>query len=175
MLLYFLLPVWVNKSLFSSKTSSNSLGKLKIRLPIHNKWLTSNCIAWIYPMYSRGRPLLILNPETQWWNSIYHDTADRWVYTKCRWVGITRAREGFMFRYHGFENWIIGGVYIRSEKEIDRELLNLACRLHISEIMLEKVFNLNDVSKSPNLEIFHSIRGASRDTARWRGRLPWIH
>lgn len=47
-----------------------------------------------------------------------------------------------------------GGVCVLLEREIGRELLNLACRHHISEIMLEKVFSLYDVSKSPNMELF---------------------
>jgi len=44
------------------------------------------------------------------------------------------------------------GVCIRLETEIGHELLNLACRHHISEIMLEKVFSIHDVSKSPNMD-----------------------
>lgn len=47
-----------------------------------------------------------------------------------------------------------GGVCIRLETEIGRQLLNLACRHHISEIVLEKVFSVHDVSKSPNMELF---------------------
>ena len=42
---------------------------------------------------------------------------------------------------------IKGGVYIRLGKEIDPQLLNLACRHHISEIALE-VFSVHGVSKS---------------------------
>src|SRR6218665_2373150 len=47
-----------------------------------------------------------------------------------------------------------GGVCLRLQKEIGRELLNLACRLHISEIMLEKVFGMQYVSKSLEIELF---------------------
>src|SRR6218665_686784 len=39
-------------------------------------------------------------------------------------------------------------------EEIGRELLHLACRHHISEIMLEKVFGMQYVSKSPEIELF---------------------
>jgi hypothetical protein len=53
---------------------------------------------------------------------------------------------------------VIGGVSTRLELELDKELLHLACRHHIAEIMLEKVFSLNDVSKSPNMEIFVHFR-----------------
>lgn len=49
---------------------------------------------------------------------------------------------------------IIGGVCIRLERQFGRELLHLACRHQVAEIMLEKVFSLHDVSKSPNMEIF---------------------
>ena len=45
---------------------------------------------------------------------------------------------------------IKGGVYIRLGKEIDRQLLNLACH-HISEIALE-VSSVHFVSKSHNME-----------------------
>ena len=42
---------------------------------------------------------------------------------------------------------IKGGVYIRLGKEIDRQLLKLACRQNISEIALE-VSSVHGVSKS---------------------------
>ena len=47
-----------------------------------------------------------------------------------------------------------GGICLRLQKEIGRELLHLACRHHISEIMLEKVFGMQYVSKSPEIELF---------------------
>src|SRR5688572_30193234 len=40
------------------------------------------------------------------------------------------------------------------KREIGRERLNLACRHHISDIMLEKVLSLYVVSKSSNMELF---------------------
>jgi len=45
-----------------------------------------------------------------------------------------------------------GGVCIRLETEIGRPLLYLVCCHHVSEIILEKVFSVHDVSKSPNME-----------------------
>ena len=45
---------------------------------------------------------------------------------------------------------IKGGVCILLEKEICRDMLYLACGHHVSEIMLEKVFSIYDISKSPN-------------------------
>ena len=51
-----------------------------------------------------------------------------------------------------------GGVCIRLEIEIGRKLLNLACRHHISEIVLGKVFSVHDVSKSPNMELFDHFK-----------------
>ena len=45
-----------------------------------------------------------------------------------------------------------GGACIRLEAELGRRLINLACRHHISEIILEKVFSVHDVSRSPNME-----------------------
>jgi len=49
------------------------------------------------------------------------------------------------------------GVCIRL-RQIGRQLLNLACRHHISEIVLEKVFSVHDVSKSPNMELFSHFK-----------------
>ena len=46
---------------------------------------------------------------------------------------------------------IKGSVYIQLGKEIDRQLLDLACRHHISEIALE-VSSVHGVSKSHNME-----------------------
>jgi len=46
------------------------------------------------------------------------------------------------------------GTCIQLEEELGRQLVNLACRHHISEIILEKVFSIEDVSKSPNMELF---------------------
>ena len=41
-----------------------------------------------------------------------------------------------------------------SRRELERDLLNLACRHHVAEIVLEKVFGLHDtLSKSPNIEL----------------------
>lgn len=51
-----------------------------------------------------------------------------------------------------------GGVCIRLETELGKDLLNLACRHHISEIVLEKVFSLHDSAKSPKLELFVHFR-----------------
>jgi hypothetical protein len=50
-----------------------------------------------------------------------------------------------------------GGVCILLEKEIGRELLNLAChRHHMLGIMLE-LFSIHDVSKSPKMDLFGHI------------------
>ena len=46
-----------------------------------------------------------------------------------------------------------GGVCIKLETELGKELLNLACRHHVSEIVLEKVFSLHDSARSPKLEL----------------------
>jgi len=72
--------------------------------------------------------------------------------------GLRDRVKGLCFDTTASNTGVIGGVCIRLETEIGRELLNLACRHHISEIMLEKVFSLNDVSKSPNMEIFGHFR-----------------
>src|SRR6218665_4181747 len=40
------------------------------------------------------------------------------------------------------------------EKKVQRKLLHLAYRHHISELILAHVFSLHDVSKSSNFEIF---------------------
>ena len=53
---------------------------------------------------------------------------------------------------------IKGGVCIKLETELGKDLLNLACRHHVSEIVLEKVFSLYDVSRSSKIEIFSHFR-----------------
>ena len=50
------------------------------------------------------------------------------------------------------------GTCIQLEEELGQQLVNLACRHHISEIILEKVFSIEDVSKSPNMELFGHFR-----------------
>ena len=51
-----------------------------------------------------------------------------------------------------------GGVCIKLETELGKDLLNLGGRHHVSEIVLQKVFSLYDVSKSPIIEIFSKFR-----------------
>ena len=51
-----------------------------------------------------------------------------------------------------------GGVCIKLETELGKELLILACRHHVSEIVLEKVFSLPDSARSPKLELFSRFR-----------------
>ena len=51
-----------------------------------------------------------------------------------------------------------GGVCIKLEAELGKDLLNLACRHHVSEIVLEKVFSLHDSARSPKLELFSHFR-----------------
>ena len=51
-----------------------------------------------------------------------------------------------------------GGVCIMLESELGKELLNLACRHHVSEIVLEKVFSLHESATSPRLELFSHFR-----------------
>ncbi|XP_050714934.1 uncharacterized protein LOC126997731 [Eriocheir sinensis] len=51
-----------------------------------------------------------------------------------------------------------GRVCVLIERELERDLLNLACRHHVAEIVLEKVFGLHDTSKSPNIELFHHFK-----------------
>src|SRR6476469_10897304 len=74
------------------------------------------------------------------------ETMDEW--------GLRDRIAGLCFDTTATNTGIIGGVCIRLETEIGCGVLNLACRHHVSEIMLERVFGLNDVSKSPNMEIF---------------------
>ena len=51
-----------------------------------------------------------------------------------------------------------GGVCVLIERELERDL-NLAGRHHVAEIVLEKVFGLQDTSsKSPNTELFHHFK-----------------
>src|SRR5688572_18931558 len=51
-----------------------------------------------------------------------------------------------------------GGVCIMLEAELGKDFLNLACRHHVSEIVLEKVFSLHDSARSPKLELFSHFR-----------------
>jgi hypothetical protein len=59
--------------------------------------------------------------------------------------GLRNCIKGLCFDTTASNTGRKGGVCILLENEIDRELLNLACRHHISEIMLEKVFSVHDV------------------------------
>ena len=52
----------------------------------------------------------------------------------------------------------VEGGFCFYESDIGWPLLNLTCRHHVSEIMLEKVFSLHDVFKSPNMKIFDHFR-----------------
>lgn len=78
------------------------------------------------------------------------DTVDEW--------GLRDKIKGLCFDTTASNTGVHGGVCIRLEKEFGRELLNVACRHHISEIMLGKVFSLHNVSKSPNMELFSHFR-----------------
>ena len=69
------------------------------------------------------------------------ETMDEW--------GLRSRIKGLCFDTTASNTGTKSGVCIRLETEIGHELLNLACRHHISEIMLEKVFSIHDVSKSP--------------------------
>ena len=51
-----------------------------------------------------------------------------------------------------------GGVCIKLGAKLGKDLLNLACRHHVSEIVLEKVFSLHDSARSPKLELFSHFR-----------------
>jgi hypothetical protein len=73
-------------------------------------------------------------------------TLDEW--------GLRERIKGLCFDTTASNTGAKGGVCIKLESEIGRQLLNLGCRHHVAEIMLEKVFSLHDVSKSPNIEIF---------------------
>jgi len=68
--------------------------------------------------------------------------------------GLRNRIKGLCFDTTASNTGLKGGVCVRLETELGQELLNLACRHHVSEIMLEKVFSLHDVSQSPKLELF---------------------
>ena len=72
--------------------------------------------------------------------------------------GLRNRVRALCFDTTAVNSGILGGVCIRLELEVGRELLHLACRHHIWEIMLEKVFGLHDVVKSPNMEVFSQFR-----------------
>jgi len=71
-------------------------------------------------------------------------------------VGIPNRIKGLCFDTTASNTGVIGGVCLQSE--LSRELLNLTCRHHVLEIVLEKVFSLNDASRSPSIEIFGQFR-----------------
>ena len=78
------------------------------------------------------------------------DTVDEW--------GLRDKIKGLCFDTTASNTGVHGGVCVRLEREFGRELLNVACRHHISEIMLEKVSSLHDDSKSPKMELFSHFR-----------------
>jgi len=78
------------------------------------------------------------------------DVIDEW--------GLRSSIKGLCFDTTASNTGAKGGACLLLEKEIGQEVLHLACRHHIAEIMLEKVFTLYDVSKSPNMELFGHFR-----------------
>src|SRR5688572_15620925 len=72
--------------------------------------------------------------------------------------GLRERIKALCFDTTAVNSGVIERVCTRQEREFGRELLHLACRQHVSEIMLQKVFGLHDVSKSPNMEIFSHFR-----------------
>ena len=77
-------------------------------------------------------------------------TIDEW--------GIRDCIRGLSFDTTASNSGHKGGVCIRLESQIGRNLLNVVCRHHISEILLQKVFSLHDVSRSPDMEVFSHFR-----------------
>ena len=51
-----------------------------------------------------------------------------------------------------------GGACVLLETEFGRDLLHLPCRHQMSEIILQHVFSLPDISKSDNIELFGHFR-----------------
>lgn len=78
------------------------------------------------------------------------DTVDEW--------GLRDKIKGLCFDTTASNTGGRGGVCKKLETEFQRELLYLACRHHVSEIVLEKVFSLHDHSISPNIELFSHFR-----------------
>ena len=72
--------------------------------------------------------------------------------------GLRDRIKGLCFDTTASNTGIKGGVCLQLETHIGHELLNLACRHHISEVMLENVFRIYDVSKSPNIELFQHFK-----------------
>lgn len=64
-------------------------------------------------------------------------------------IGRRDGIKGLCFDTAASNTGVYSGTCILVENAIGRELLNLACRQHVSELMLKKVFELNDISKSP--------------------------
>ena len=84
-------------------------------------------------------------------------TAQEVVKTIDEW-GLRNRIKGLCFDTTASNTGVKGGVCLKIENEIGWELLNLACRHHSAKIMLEKVFSLHDISKSPNIEIFSHFK-----------------
>ena len=78
------------------------------------------------------------------------DSLDEW--------GLRDRIRGLCFDTTASNTGIHGGVCVLLENDIGREMLHLACRRHVSEIVLAKVYSLCDVSKSPNLELFSNFK-----------------
>ena len=78
-------------------------------------------------------------------------TLDEW--------GLKDRIRGLCFDTRASNTGLKGGVCVLIEQELERDLLNLTCRHHVAEIVLEKVFGLHDTSsKSPNIELFHHFK-----------------
>ena len=86
------------------------------------------------------------------------------VITTCFFISLDEWRlkdriSGLCFDTTASNTSLKGGVCVLIERELERDLLNLACRHHVTEIVQEKVFGLYDTSsKSPNIELFHHFK-----------------
>ena len=73
--------------------------------------------------------------------------------------GLKDRLSGLCFNTTASNTGLKDRVCVLIEWKLERNLLNLACRHHVGEIVLEKVFGLHDaLSKSPNIELFHHFK-----------------
>ena len=71
--------------------------------------------------------------------------------------GLRNRIKGLCFDTTASNTVTKGRVCILPEKEIGRELLNLASRHQVSEIMLANVFSIHE-SMSPNIELLRHFK-----------------
>ena len=84
--------------------------------------------------------------------AVIYDTIQDW--------NIADRIRGLSFDTTAVNTGRVGGVCVLLEQKLNGKVLQLACRHHVLELVLEAVYSTaaNETSKSPNIELFFSFQ-----------------